>query len=133
MRSLTLLRPIGALAASLLLVSALGGCAIFKEENRRTLNLLDKHVQFKSTAAKVAAGPVFVPVGAVVLATDAAVVNPVAVLPKTADDVYQLYWKPRDMDFFRKALFFPFCVVLTPPTFAGDWILRILFIGNDKN
>lgn len=133
MRSLTLLRSIGALAAGLLLVILLGGCAIFKEDNRRTLNLLDKHVQFESATAKIAAAPVFVPVGTVVLATDAAVVNPVAVLPKTADDVYQLYWKPREMDFFRKALFFPFCVVLSPPTFAGDWILRTLFIGNDKD
>jgi hypothetical protein len=133
MRSLTLLRSIGALAAGLLLVSALGGCAVFNKSNRRTLNLLDKHVQFESTTVKIASAPVFVPVGTVVLATDAAIVNPVAVLPKTADDVYQLYWKPRDMDFFRKALFFPFCVVLTPPTFAGDWILRTLFIGNDKH
>ena len=133
MKSLSLLRSAGGLAAGLFLASLLAGCAIFEKDNRRTLNLLDEHVQFKSTTARISAAPLFVPVGTVVLATDAAVVNPVAVLPKTADDVYQLYWKPREMDFFRKALFFPFCVVLTPPTFAGDWMLRTLFRGTGNN
>ena len=42
MRSLSQLRSIGGLSVGLLLLSLLGGCAIFKEENRRTLNLLDE-------------------------------------------------------------------------------------------
>ena len=67
------------------------------------------------------------PVGTVALAADMVVVHPVSVIPDAADDVYEWFWKPRDMDAFRKALIFPLIVVATPPTFVGDWLTRSLF------
>jgi hypothetical protein len=55
------------------------------------------------------------------------VVHPVAVVPDAADDVYELYWKPRDMDWLRKSLIFPLVTIATPPTFLGDWLARSMF------
>ena len=113
----------------LALLGALGlsACSMMSKDNRRVLNLMDKGIQPKSAAARVALAPPAVAVATLGLALDAAVVHPVHELPDAWDDVYQLYWKPRNYDILRKAILFPPIVVLTPPTFAGDWVLRVLF------
>lgn len=117
-----------ALGLLVLLIAALTpACAVFNPENRRVLNWLDGQVQPESTTARIALAPVGVPVGSAALVLDMAVVHPVSVIPDAADDVYELYWKPRDMDWFRKALIFPLITVATPPTFLGDWLGRALF------
>ena len=119
--------PLLALMAIVHAAALLPGCAVFNEENRRTLNVLDEWIQPEGTAAQIALSPVMVPTGTAVLVADMALVHPVCVIPEAADDVYELYWKPREMDFFRKALLFPVIVIATPPTFVGDWLLRIFF------
>lgn len=111
------------------LATMASGCAMFEKDNRRCLNILDEYIQFESTAAKICFAPVGVPLGTVTLAVDAVVVNPIAVIPQAGDDVYQIYWKPRDLDWFKKSLIFPIIVILTPPTFVGDWTLRTLLLG----
>ena len=113
--------------ASILALGMLCGCAVFDKDNRRTLNLLDENIQIKSTAGQIALAPVMIPVGTLALTTDAVVVNPAAQIPKAGDDVYDLYWKPRDADFFIKSVVFLPIVVLTPPTFVGDILLRCMF------
>ncbi|OPZ22711.1 MAG: hypothetical protein BWZ10_00303 [candidate division BRC1 bacterium ADurb.BinA364] len=114
-------------AAAAMAAAILAGCATFEEENRPVLNKMDKTIRPQSTAARLALGPPCAALGAAAWAVDAAVVRPVAVIPAAADDVYELYWRPRDMDFFRKSLLFVPIVVLTPPTFAVDWAARTLF------
>jgi hypothetical protein len=104
------------------------GCAVINEENRRVLNLMDGWIQPDSTETRIALAPVMVPVGTMTLATDMVIVHPLYMIPEAADDVYELYWKPREMDFFRKALLFPVIVVATPPTFLIDWLGRIFFV-----
>jgi hypothetical protein len=116
--------PFGCLFLAALL---LAGCAITNRDNRRTLNQLDAWVRPESTAAKAALAPVAVPVGTAAGLTDMLLVHPVCVIPDAADDVYQLYWKPRDMDFLRKTLLVPFCILATPPTFVADWLFRSIF------
>jgi hypothetical protein len=122
-----------ALFHAVLMASAilLCGCAISNPDNRRTMNKLDEWVQPESTTAKVALAPVGIPVGTAAGLTDMLIVHPVCVIPDAADDVYELYWKPREMDAFRKTLLIPFCVILTPPTFVGDWLFRSIFDVGD--
>jgi len=115
----------------LALAVGLSGCAFMNEDNRRTLNLLDETIQPKSTATQIAVAPVGIVAGTAAVTIDIAVVHPVCVIPDAADDVYELYWKPRDMTPFRKALLFVPIVVLTPPTFAADWLGRSLFDIDD--
>ena len=115
------------LRCSLLLLGLFAGCAVFNEENRRTLNRLDEWIQPETTGARLALAPAAVPLGTVAGATDMVLVHPVSVIPDAADDVYQLYWKPREMDWLRKVLLYPVYAIATPPTFAGDWLARSLF------
>ena len=115
------------LRCSLLLPVLFAGCAVFNEENRRTLNRLDEWIQPETTGARLALAPAAVPLGTVAGATDMVLVHPVSVIPDAADDVYQLYWKPRKMEFLRQALLIPIFALLTPPTFVGDWLVRSLF------
>lgn len=110
-----------------LLLFYICGCACLNSDNRILLNEMDEIITPESTAAKIALTPVFIPAGTIVLATDTIIVHPARMAPKAADDVYDLYWKPRDMDFFRKSLLFVPIVILTPPTFLGDWLARSLF------
>ncbi|MFO0984445.1 MAG: hypothetical protein U1E76_22415 [Planctomycetota bacterium] len=105
----------------------LTSCAVFERDNRRLLNGIDDCVSPESTATRIALAPVAVPVGTVALATDMFLVHPACMIPRAADDVYDLYWQPREMDAFRKALLFVPLVVLTPITFAGDWLLLSMF------
>jgi hypothetical protein len=95
--------PCALILAALVFAAALApGCAVAEIENRRLLNLLDEHVKPESTGLKIALAPVGVPVGTAALAVDMVIVHPVSVIPDAADDVYELYWKPRDMDWLRK-------------------------------
>jgi hypothetical protein len=103
------------------------GCAVTNEDNRRTLNMMDGWIKPESTGTQIALAPVMVPAGTATLVTDMVIVHPICMIPKAADDVYELYWKPREMDFFRRALLFPVIVVATPPTFLVDWLGRIFF------
>jgi hypothetical protein len=105
----------------------LSACAVFDRDNRLLLNKMDEWVKPRSTAARVALAPVAIPVGTLGLAADAALIHPVVVVPKAADDVYKLYWKPREMDWLRKGLILPLVTVLTPPTFTADWFGRAVF------
>ncbi|MFH0795143.1 MAG: hypothetical protein V2A74_14050 [bacterium] len=113
--------------AALLVVGLLAGCACFERKNRRLLSKSDEYIQPESKAARIALAPVGVVVGTVFLAADMALIQPVCVIDDAWDDVYDLYWKPRDMDPLRKTLLFVPMVVLTPPTFVADWLGRSLF------
>lgn len=110
----------------------LNGCAVFNEDNRRFLNTLDGAVQPESTAVRTVLAPVALPVGTAALVTDMVLVHPVCVIPDAADDVYEIFWKPRDIDILRKSLLLPISVVLTPPTFLGDWLVRSIFNVNSS-
>ncbi len=129
-RRAVITRAASALAAAILLL-LLFGCACFNRDNRRLLNVMDDAIQPKSTAAKIALAPPGIVVGSLALAVDAFLVQPAVVIPKAADDIYQLFWKPRDMDFMRKAILFIPIVVLTPPCFVGDWFARSFFDINE--
>ena len=103
------------------------GCAIVDKENRRTLNLLDDAIQIESTAGKICAAPIFVPVGTVAGLLDMVVIHPVFSVPKAADDTLDLIWRdPKGSD-FRQILIFVPKLIITPIYFSGDWVLRILF------
>ena len=112
------------------LITLLAGCACFERKNRRLLSKSDEYIQPKSKAARVALAPVGIVTGTVLLVADMALIHPSCVIDDAWDDVYDLYWKPRQMDPFRKTLLFVPMVVLTPPTFVADWLGRSLFDVN---
>ncbi len=100
---------------------------MFVKENRRFLNKTDEWIRPESTAAKVTLVPLTVPLATGVLATDLAIVHPACSLRPAWDDVYDLYWKPREMDWLRKSIMIPVITALTPPTYLVDLTGRILF------
>ncbi|MBN1901461.1 hypothetical protein JW926_09090 [Candidatus Sumerlaeota bacterium] len=113
-----------------ILAFSIASCACFNENNRRSLNVTDEWIHPRKTAAQIALAPPAVTLGTVALASDIALVHPAVMVPRAADDVYELYWKPRGRNMFHKALLIIPCVILTPPTFVGDWLGRSLFDVN---
>ncbi len=103
------------------------GCAVFEDDNRHVLNWLDRKVKLETTGSRVALAPIAVPVGTTALLADMVVVHPATAIPAAAEDVYDIYWRPRKMDILRKSLLVPLSVVVTSPTFTGDWLVRSLF------
>jgi hypothetical protein len=108
----------------LLLLGA--ACSMFRTDNRRTLNLLDRELTPKDTAAKVALAPIALPVGVAAFAADLAVVHPVATIDNAWNDTEELLWRSRDESALRRALVVPIAAIATPFVFAGDWFGRWL-------
>lgn len=105
----------------------LSGCAVAKKSNRRVLNTLDDVVRIERVGGRIAAAPLFVPVGLVAGVLDMVVVHPVASTPKAVDDTADLLWKnPRGSEFRQMMLFLP-KVVATPLVFSGSLLTRSLF------
>lgn len=114
----------------ILIAVVLNGCALAKKENRRLTNLLDEKIQPKSTAAKIALAPVALIGGTATLAIDAAVINPVAAIPKTWSDMDEVYWRHLDhKSAARKSALIPLGIVITPPLFIADWANRTVWVG----
>lgn len=110
--------------SAILFLSA--GCSGISKKYRRTLNLLDENVRIESTAGRIAAAPVFAPVGTLAFMTDAAIVHPICALPEAVGDTWELLWEDSGDELDYIILFLP-KVVITPVIFTGDWIARILF------
>ena len=110
-----------ALASALLLPS---GCAVVAKRNRRLLNRLDRSIRFERTLTRVAAAPVFMPVGTAALVADAAIVQPWACAPRAADDTMDLLWRRRRESEFRETLLVPLRAAATPVVFSVDWAAR---------
>ncbi|MCB1305806.1 MAG: hypothetical protein KDK37_16070 [Leptospiraceae bacterium] len=112
------------LTLSLLL---LANCAFMVKENRVLTNALDSVVEPESLPTKVLLSPIFVPVGAVSLATDAIILHPVSVIPDAAQDTYETIWEePEGTILWQTFLLVP-KVVLSPVFFTFDWLARSLF------
>ncbi len=118
--------------ALLLCLLPLVSCAVAREDNRRTLNLLDETMTPDSTGAKVALAPLALPVGVVAVALDAAVVHPVAVIDDAWGDTSELLWERGEETPLRRAVITPFMAVATPFVFVGDWAWRILTPADDR-
>ena len=108
----------------LLLLGA--ACSMFRTDNRRTLNLLDRELAPEDTAAKVALSPLALPAGIAAFATDLAVVHPIATIDDAWNDTEELLWRSRDESALRRALVVPIAAIATPFVFAGDWFGRWL-------
>lgn len=103
------------------------GCAFMNKDNRVLLNQLDKQIDPKNTAGRVALAPVMIPVATTAGALDIVVIHPVSEIPSAAEDTYDALWKPRGHTPFKKALLFIPALVSTPPFFTGVWIWRSMF------
>ncbi|QEM68828.1 hypothetical protein FO488_12110 [Geobacter sp. FeAm09] len=118
--------------AAFLFCSALAsGCAIMNKDNRLVLNSLDEAMQgsaiIDSTAGKIAAAPVALPVGMAAGVIDMAVVTPArATVPAGKDTVEYLWENPQGSDLRQAMLFIP-KVVATPVLFISDWAVRSIF------
>ncbi len=106
------------------LLAALGACSMFDDDNRRTLNWLDRELTPDSTAGKVALAPIALPVGIVAFVADAAVVHPITCLDDAWLDTVDLLWDAGDETGLRRALMTPISVLATPVVFLGDLLGR---------
>lgn len=107
------------------------GCAIMKDDNRILLNSLDRSVEHTfisdTTAGRIAALPVFVPVATAAVAADAAILTPARAFVPAVQDTYSCLWEnPKGSD-LRRLMLIPPKIASTPIMFAGDWAFRILF------
>jgi hypothetical protein len=109
---------------------AAGGCAFNNPANTPLLTALDGAVQPESTAAKVALGPVFVPVGVTCGVLDICVVHPAQSVPRAASDAWRVVWKNAGGSFTQQSLLFVPRVVTTPVVFCFAWARRSLFDVN---
>ncbi len=108
-------------------VMSAAGCACFEKDNRRVLNALDGAVRFESTAGKIAAAPVFVPVGFLAGAIDIVVVHPACSVPPALEDTGKFAFDTKDMEPEIVVLLFLPRLVLSPLYFVGSWSVRSLF------
>ncbi len=107
------------------------GCAIANEKNRVLLNSLDSAVRdtaiTNSTAGRIAAAPLAVPVGTVAGVLDMAVITPARAVSPAWSDTSEFLWEdPQGSDMRQMMLFVP-KVVATPLVFIGDWSFRSVF------
>lgn len=109
----------------------LTGCAMGNRDNTVLLSKLDEKVSPNTTWERVALAPIMMPAATGALLVDGMVIHPVRVIPKAGDDVYELYWQPRDETEFRQSLLLIPRAVATPPTFLGAWCLRATFDISD--
>lgn len=112
------------LALTLLLCA---GCAVFNEDNRRTLNALDRNFTPESTAARWALAPVGFPTAIVAGVLDMVIVHPSTVFDDAWGDTVQLLWTPSDESRFRRAIILPLVTIATPFVYIGDWLGRAVF------
>jgi hypothetical protein len=117
------------LLVTILTLVLLTGCAVFDEDNRRSLNSLDEVIAPQSPANQIALAPFAVPVASGALLVDAFAVNPVYAVKPAALDTYELYWKPREVEPLTRAMLFVPIVVLTPPTFVASWFVHSFFMS----
>jgi hypothetical protein len=108
------------MVAGLLLAAA--GCACSNPRNTPLLTALDDSVTPGTTTAKVAWGPVFVPVGVTCGALDILVLHPTHALKLGAEDTYGVLWKdPAGTPAEQTVAFLPKAVA-TPVVFTFCWL-----------
>jgi len=114
-------------AALSLFLLLLAGCAVFEQENRRTLNAMDERFTPDSTAARWALAPIGFPAGLVGGVLDMVIVHPSTVFDDAWGDTIELLWTPRDESRFRRAIMLPLVTIATPLVYVGDWLGRAIF------
>ncbi|MCB9896959.1 MAG: hypothetical protein H6825_03030 [Planctomycetes bacterium] len=113
--------PSAALLVALLL---LAGCAVARPEHRHLLTALDEYATPASSTARWLLVPVALPAGVGAYVIDSFVVNPVRAADDAWFDTVDLLWTSHEESTFRRILWVPFAVVLTPVVLVGDWVGR---------
>jgi hypothetical protein len=114
-----------------LTIATTSGCAVLEQQNRLTLNTLDRMARdsrvSKSTTARVALAPLAVSGGLIAGAFDMAVVTPVRAVKPAAHDTYESLWENPKGSELRQAMLLLPKVIATPLVFTTDWTFRSLF------
>lgn len=105
---------------------AASGCTTWRDDGRRTLDLLDANLTPGSPVARGLLLPVAIPLGFAGLVCDTVVVNPVCAIDDAWLDTTDLLWTWRDESMLRRTLFTPFAALATPVVFGVDWLWRSL-------
>jgi hypothetical protein len=110
-----------------LLLCCLEACAIADEGNRRVLNYLDADWSPPTTAGRVLAAPLALPVGVVAAAADAVIVHPATQLDEAWADTADFVWDYDGISAFGSIMLAPFSVLVTPVVFGCSWVSRGIF------
>ncbi|MFH1731778.1 MAG: hypothetical protein ABIF82_09025 [Planctomycetota bacterium] len=110
-----------------LLALAAGGCAFSNRANTPLLTALDGAVEPKSTGAKVALAPVFIPAGMACGALDIALLHPLQSLWFAAEDTWSSVWAAPSGSFVQQAALFVPKAAASPVVYAFCWVGETLF------
>jgi hypothetical protein len=105
----------------------LNHCAFMNSSNRILTNQLDSNIQPSETYQEILLAPVVVPVGSVALLTDAFILHPLSVFPKTIYKTYEIIWEDPSGGVIRQSFLFIPKIAFTPITFAFTWLGYSLF------
>ncbi|MFW6107884.1 MAG: hypothetical protein ACOC70_01665 [bacterium] len=115
------------LAAAVLLLPLLGGCAFTNPKNTPLLTYLDNNVRPETRAEQIGLAPFTVPVGMACGALDIAVLHPIQAGGHAAADTWDILWARPGGAVSRQVLEFPLKAAGTPVVFAFIWLNRSLF------
>lgn len=111
-----------------LLVACCGtsACTTWRDDSRRTLDLLDANLMPASPVARGLLLPIAIPVGLGGFVCDTVVVNPICAIDDAWLDTTDLLWTVNGESMLRRTLFTPFAALATPVVFGLDWLWRSL-------
>lgn len=120
--------------ALFLAIGLAANCAAFNRKNTPLVAAVEDHLVPESTAGKVAAFPLILPVGIVAGILDVFIVHPISVIPEAAADVRRIVWKPNSKSGYVTIMgAIPFKLIATPVFFTIDWLLRSAFDFADRS
>ena len=119
------------LIAVALLPLACSGCAVFDKDNTPLLNWTEEHVVPESEDLQTVVAPFTFTLGLVAVTTDMLIVNPVLSIDDAAEDSVHILWQDTEWDehYVTECAFLPIRTVLTPPVYAGAFVIRSFITG----
>ena len=98
-----------------------------RSSNRVLTNHLDEFVEPNETYQEVILAPIFIPLGTMTLLTDALVIHPISVIPKSLIKTYEIIWFNPQGGVIRQSFLFIPKLILTPITIVVTWLGYSIF------
>lgn len=102
-------------------------CAVMDEDNRHLVPFVEEHLVPESTAGKILAAPVVLPIGVAAGILDAFVFHPITVIDDAYDDTADALWRDSELEYVAYCGSLPFKAAATPVVFTVDFAARAMF------
>ncbi len=114
--------------STLVLLATQCGCTHALRENRRLLNKHDAWIRPESTASRIIATPLCIPIATGALVLDVTLIHPSVSIAPAARDMYGIFWDYPDDVWVDLITMFPFRAAGTALLFPPDWIGRSFLV-----